>query len=513
MRRVNVLSIAAPSLARRGDPEVSNLKLIQKAAAALLILAMSIAIAQAQVPAGKARAKSAAPAPAPVVQAAKPATPPAASAAPGGTAAERLDGIAAVVNDDVILQSDVEEQLFLYFSQMRVQPESTMVDSMRSEVLNQLVDFRLVVAEAKRLGMTLTPSDQKMIAQQAEESLAQTRSRFQTEEEFRQALQRDNTSEAKLREKYKSDLGEQVLAQRVRDKQIPEIKVAPAEAEAYFKANPGRFPKVPAQVKLQVIQIPPAADSVADAQARAKILVVRKRLTTGGEKFAKVAAEVSEDDNTARSGGDLGFVAHGTLDVALDTAVAAARLNVLSGPVRSTAGWHLFEVLERDTAKTVAGQDSLDHQGQPLLESHLRHILIRVPLDETDIARARALAEKVRADALKGTDFGALARRYSKYQGNVDPDGDLGYVSMAAFQPNIRASIDSVAVGGVSSVIENPVGYNLFKVNDRKPERPYQFEEIKDQLPRAVKDIKDGERWDAWVKQLRSKAHVEIRGS
>jgi peptidyl-prolyl cis-trans isomerase SurA len=181
--------------------------------------------------------------------------------------------------------------------------------------------------------------------------------------------------------------------------------------------------------------------------------------------------------------------------------------------VRSTAGWHLVQVLERDTMKTVAGRDSLDRDGKPALESHVRHILIRVPLSENDVARARTLAERVHAEAAKGSDFGALARRYSKYSGQADPDGDLGYVPLSAFQPNIRAGIDSVAIGGLSAVLENSVGFNIFKVNDRKPERPYQLDEVRAQLPTAVEEIRDHDRWEAWIKGLRDKAHIEIRGS
>jgi peptidyl-prolyl cis-trans isomerase SurA len=359
--------------------------------------------------------------------------------------------------------------------------------------------------------MTLSPTDDKLVAQQADESIKQSKARFATEEEFQQALDRENTTVPKLREKYRHDLSEQLLAQRLRDKQVPKHTVSATEAEAYFKANPDKFPRVPAQVKLQVIQIPPAADSLADVKARQKALDIKKRLTSG-EKFAKVAAEVSEDEGSARSGGDLGYLPSGTLDVTLDNAIAAAKLNELVGPVRSSAGWHLFEVLDRDTVRS-GGRDSLDLKGKPVTEAHVRHILVRVPLGDEDIDRARKVADRVRAEAAKGGDFGSLARRYSHYQGQVDPDGDLGYVPMSAFQPNIRGALDSLKVGEVSRVLENPVGFNIFKVNDRKPERPYQLEEVREQLPTAVGEIKDRERWEAWVKSLRTKAHIEIRGS
>lgn len=485
------------------------MKLMPRAAVSILAMFLACGQANAQAPTGKphSRPKTPVSSPAPPSQAA-----PKSPAPAGAPSSARLDGIAAVVNDDVILESDVEEQLYLFLSQARLRPDSAMVDSMRNAVLNQLIDFRIVVAEAKRQGLSLTANDEKLVARQADESLQQTRSRFQSAEEYQQALDRDNTNEAKLREKYRSDLSEQLLAERLRDRAMPKKPVTQTEAEAFFKANPDKFPRVPAQVKIQVIQIPAAADSVTDSKARARIVGIRKRIVAG-EKFAKVAAEISEDENTARSGGDLGFLPRGALDTALDQAVAVAKLNELSQPVRSTAGWHLFEVLERDTVKTTAGKDSVDAHGKPALEAHVRHILIRVPVNDDDVARARAMAQRVRTEAVKGGDFATLVRRYSKYSGQADPDGDLGYVSLAAFQPGIRSGIDSVAVGGVSSVLENPVGFNIFKVNDRKPERPYQLDEVRDQLQSAVEEIKDHERWEIWIKGLRAKAHIEIRSS
>ena len=62
-------------------------------------------------------------------------------------------------------------------------------------------------------------------------------------------------------------------------------------------------------------------------------------------------------------------------------------------------------------------------------------------------------------------------------------------------------------------VLENPVGFNIFKVNDRKPERAYELDEVRSQLQSAVEEIKDHDRWEVWIKALRGKSHVEIRGS
>lgn len=423
--------------------------------------------------------------------------------------AQRLDGIAAVVNDDVVLHSDVEEQLALLIMRAQQEPDSVTIDTLRTEILNQLIDEKLIVAEAKRQGLTAADAE---IARELDKAMAEIRQRFGGEEGFRAQLAKENTTEEKLREKYREEIRRQLIANKLMTRTFPAKKVTATEAEAYFAANRAKFPKMPAEVKLSVIQIPVVADSVVEAKAKAQVAALRKRVT-GGEKFAKVAAEASEDPATARNGGDLGFLPRGMLDPELDDAAFSLKIGELSSPLRSSVGWHVLEVLDRDTVKTRAGKDSLDVRGRPAMEAHIRHLLVRVPLQEADAERAKKLADRVRAEAAKGGDFGALVQRYSKYEGPASADGDLGFVSMGTLTPNIRAGLDTVSIGGVSEVLTNPVGFNIFKVTDRKPEREYQLDEIKSELPDVVTQMKQRERYKEWIQGLRTKAHIEVRKS
>ena len=472
--------------------------------ASVLVLTLSgLALAQSTTPSTTPAKPPTTPAKPP----AKPAAKPASSGA--GHSSDRLDGIAAVVNDDVVLESDVEEQLYLFLMRSQSRPDSSVVDTLRTQILNQLIDEKLIVSEAKHQGITVSDAE---VSKQVDDAISDAKERLGGEQGFRDQLQRENTTEAKLREKYRAEVQRQLLAQKLVQKQLPRRTVTAAEAEAYFKTNKSKFPKMPGEVRVQVIQIPASPDSASAVQAKAKIVEIRKRIT-GGEKFAKVAADVSDDPNSARAGGDLGFLPKGTLDRPLDEAAFSMKLNELSQPIRSAVGWHLMEVLERDTVKTRAGRDSLDKKGQPVPEAHVRHILVRIPMDEEDIQRAHDLADKVHAEAVKGGDFGALVKRYSKYDGQQGPDGDLGFISLGTLQPSIRSGIEPVAVGQVTDVLENNIGFNIFKVNDRKPEREYTLDEIRDELPDVVAQMKQREKYDEWVKGLRSKAHIEIRQS
>ena len=472
-------------------------------ALAALLLALAVLPAMAQTAKPRAAGTSGAARPAtPRTTAAHPAPRRAASAA----SSQHLDGIAAVVNDEVVLQSDVEEQVYLFVMRNQLRPDSATVDTLRRQVLDEMINEKLVVAEAKRQG--LVPGDVE-VNREVEKAIQDARDRLGADG-FREQLAKENLTEEQLRTKYREEATRQQLAQRVVQKALPRKPVSQVEAEAYFKAEPGKFPLAPGQVRLSVIQIPVTPDSTAAAAARVRALEIRKRIVNG-EKFAKVAAEVSDDTGSSKAGGDLGFFPRGSMEPALEQVAFSLKLDEVSDPVQSPFGWHLIQVLERDTLKTVAGKDSLDADGKIIPEAHARHILVRVETTDADHARAKALADRVRAEAVKGTDFGTLVRRYSKYQGQATPDGDIGFVSLGSLMQQIRAGLDTLEVGQVSETLENPAGFNVFKLTDRKPERPYQLEEIRQQLPDVVGQMKFKERYDEWIKGLRAKAVVQIR--
>ena len=426
---------------------------------------------------------------------------------PAATGRQELDRIAAVVNDEVVLQSDVDEQVYLFLQRNNAQPDSSTVDTLRRQVMEQMISEKLIVAEAKHQGLTASPAE---VGRQLDQAVAEAKQRLGSEAAFREQLSRENLTEDKLREKYRGEIERQILAQRLVQKQLPSRTVPQAEAEAFFAAHPERFPKFPAQVRLSVIQIPISADSAASARGRAAAAAARKRIASG-EKFAKVAAEISEDPGSARAGGDLGYFARGTMDPAFEEVVFSTPLNTVSEPVHTAFGWHLIEVLDRDTLRTVARQDSLGPEGKPILEAHARHILLRVPLGDADAERAHKIAEHVHDEAARGTDFAALVRRYSHYTGQSGEGGDIGFVSLASLQESIRAGIDSLETNQVSEPLANAVGYNIFKVTDRKADRPYTLEEIRKEVVQVVGELQQRERYETWVKLLRAKAHVEIR--
>ena len=441
------------------------------------MIARSLALASLLLVAGVAFAQAPASKPAP--------TPPA-------VAGEKVDGVAAVVDNEVVLQSEVDEQLYMFLQQQQGRPDSAQVQQLRKDILDKLIDDRVIVSEAKRQNLTASDAE---IEKNVSDAIADTKKRLGSDEAFAAELRREGLSEEDLRKRYRDEVQKQLLANALLRKQLGKMDVTPAEAEKYFNDNKDKFPKRPSAVKVQVIQIPIEPDSLEKAAVKKRALDTLARIKKG-EPFSRLAQTLSEDPGTAQSGGDLGWFKKGSLDSTFEVAAFKVPVGQVSGVVQTPFGYHLIKVEESDPAKG---------------EIHARHILFRIQPSEVDANRAKAQIEQIRTQAVKGVDFGTLARRYSKYKGPASSDGDLGYLPMNMFSNDFRAALDTLELGEISPPLLNPQGFHLFKVNDRQAERAYTVDEVKDDLPELVRQQKMKEQYDTFVADLRKKAHIEYR--
>jgi len=406
---------------------------------------------------------------------------------------ERVDGVAAVVNDEVVLQSEVDEQLYLFLMQNNARPDSNQIEGLRKEILDKLIDDKVIVSEAKRQNLTASDAE---VEKSVDDAVNETKKRLGTDEAFQAELKKEGLTEADLRKRYRDEVSRQLLANQLLRKQLgAKTDVTPAEAEKYFNEHKSEFPKRPSAIRTQVILIPVEPDSAAKLAVKKHAQEVLARIKAG-ESFSRLAQSLSEDTGTAPSGGDLGWFKRGTLDSVFENAAFKLAAGQVSGVVQTQFGYHLIKVEEVDKAKG---------------EIHARHILFRTAPTAEDAARSKKRIEDIRAQAVKGVDFGTLARRYSGYKGPATPEGDLGLLPMTVFSSDFRAALDTLEIGEVTQPLLNPQGYHLFKVNDREPERPYRVDEIKNDLPELVRQAKLKDQYDTYVADLRKKAHIEYR--
>jgi peptidyl-prolyl cis-trans isomerase D len=247
-----------------------------------------------------------------------------------------------------------------------------------------------------------------------------------------------------------------------------------AEVEKYYAEHATEF-ETPAQVKAShlLAKVGETGGSEAEDKARAKVAEAIKRVR-GGEDFAKVAREVSEDTGSAAQGGDLGFVKKGEMVPQFEQAVFALKKGeVTPEPVRTPFGFHAIKVFEvKEASKT------------PLKEA-APQIRERLAAEATDRA-ARARAEEMRAKLLGATDFMAEARKLglTPYESTIPRRAATS--SMVPADP-MEETAFGLAPGGVSTVIKTPAGFVVLKHVESLPAAVPPMEEIKGQVATAVR--------------------------
>jgi peptidyl-prolyl cis-trans isomerase SurA len=218
----------------------------------------------------------------------------------------------------------------------------------------------------------------------------------------------------------------------------------------------------------------------------------------GGEDFAIVARDVSEDANRAR-GGEMGLRPAARLPDAFVQQVSDLRAGEVSPTLlRSGAGFHVLKLLERK-----------DASGVRVTQTRARHILLRPSAQLSEDVAKQRLAD-MRAQIERGTaSFENLARQFSE-DGSAAQGGDLGWVNPGAFVPEFEAAMNRLTVGGLSQPVVSRFGVHLIEVVDRR-EAVLDAKQLREQARAALREQKFEEAYAEWLKELRARAYVEMR--
>jgi parvulin-like peptidyl-prolyl isomerase len=258
---------------------------------------------------------------------------------------QTIDRVVAVVNDDVITLSELKESAII------VNPTSTK-DIDESEILQQMIEQKLLEQEAKKLGIKVTDAE-------IDASIEDVKKKYNlNDEQMTEVLKKQNMTPESFREQWKN----QLLANKLLDSQLKnKIVITDDEIEDYYKKNYAEesadtdvaSADAPAEeVKIAHILI---SSDTPDAKKKAEEVA---KLAKSGKDFGQLAKQYSDDTLSADKGGDLGYFKKGDLIPSLETAVDNTPVGGVTGPVESPAGYHIIKVLERkepEKAKKKSG--------------------------------------------------------------------------------------------------------------------------------------------------------------
>ncbi|BCU05847.1 peptidylprolyl isomerase [Allochromatium tepidum] len=408
---------------------------------------------------------------------------------PAPVSAQALDAIVAVVNDDVVVQSELEREIALVIPQLNQRGTAVPPpEQLRKQVLDRLILKHLQQQRAKELGLKVDEAT-------LEEALQGIAGRNGLSlDELKATLEAGGIRF----EDFREDTRSQILSSRLQNQEVVrKIQVSEPEVDRFLAREAGRLIERE-QVRLQhiLIALPdnPTPEQVKRAEDKAKRLVERLR---GGADFAEVAARESDGRN-ALEGGDLGWFEMGAVPSLVSDLAYTLAEGEISEPLRSPSGFHIIRMRE---IKAATPED--------VTQTRARHILIRTNEIVSD-ADARQRLLQLRERIIGGEDFATLARANSDDTGSALKGGELGWVDPGNTVPEFEEQMNALAVGATSEPFKSPFGWHILQVEERRRQSANE-DILRLKAREALQRRKAEEATEEWLRQLRDEAYVEIR--
>ncbi|WP_395066448.1 peptidylprolyl isomerase [Paraburkholderia silvatlantica] len=424
-----------------------------------------------------------------------PAAPAQAQGLPVADNGQTVDTIAAVVNDGVITQRELDSRAEMIAHRLQQQNAPVPPDEqLRAQVLNQMVLERIQLQKAKEDGITVDDAavqrTLERLAQANGMDLASYRARIEAAGVPWTTFTRDARTELTL--------------SKLREKEVDsKVTVSDAEVANYIASQRGPNAGQSSDLHFQHILIKaPLNASETDieaAQAKANALLKEAQ---SGSKFESLAKSNSQASDAGK-GGDMGFLPQSKLPPEFVTAASTLRPGEVNPSViRTNDGFEIVRLVERRQGQGTAAD------APKLVQTHVRHILLRVG-DGMSEPQAREKLLEIRQEIAAGGDFAKFARTYSQ-DGSASQGGDLGWISPGETVPEFERAMNTLQDGQLSEPVRTEYGYHLIQVLGRRDAEGSIAQQM--ELARqAIGQRKAEQAYADWLRQLRDSAYVDYK--
>jgi peptidyl-prolyl cis-trans isomerase SurA len=399
---------------------------------------------------------------------------------------EPIDSIVAVIDDNVVLRSELDRQVSAIVAQYANNPQQLPPQAeLEGQVLERMIMTKLQVARAGETGIRISDAevDQTVgqIAQQNRMDVAQ----------LREAIQRQGMTW----DQFRNNVQEESLVRQLRQR-VVQSRVQVSDTEIDLLVQNGGVRRGELHLGHILITLPDGAtpDQIAAAQAKAEDVSAQIR---GGMDFSAAAIRFSDAQN-ALEGGDLGWRGFDELPTAFAEIAEKLQLGETAAPVRGPNGFHIIRLIERRAPSAAI-----------VTEYHARHILVRSS-EIVSTAQAEKTVRELRERILAGEDFAKLAREYSNDSSSANLGGDLGWFPLDAYGSKVAEVLNVARKGEVSEPFMSDAGWHILELLDSRVEDKT-AQADRDKARVTIGTRKAGEEYASYLRQLRAEAYIEIR--
>ena len=400
-----------------------------------------------------------------------------------------LDRVAAIVNDDIVLQSELNQRtaaIYVNIQESGTQPPAKEV--LKKQVLERLISERIQLNIGYNVGVRISENeiDQTMARLAAGNNLSI--------QDYLVSVNARGTSIKDLRQEIANEM---IMMQVQQGSVMRGIHISEQELNNFLNSEEGKLMNSPDIMLGQILISVPSSATVSDiAAAQKKLDEISVKISQGAD--FKQLAIANSDDQSALEGGDLGWRKQAQLPSLFTNALEGLEPGEISKPVRSGAGFHLLKLYDRKGGE------------EKLIEQHFsRHILLK-PNEIRNEDDTVALLNEIRKKVQSGEEFITQAKEYSEDPGSALKGGELGWSTPGSFVPIFEQTINSIALNEISEPFKSQFGWHILQVTDRRMQ-DFSDEILRNSADNLLRQRKYSEELQVWLQKIRDEAYIEIK--
>jgi peptidyl-prolyl cis-trans isomerase SurA len=406
-------------------------------------------------------------------------------------AQQLVDGIAAIVGEDIILYSEMNQYAFEMAQQNGIDPGKNpqVFNSLQRRALKDMINSKILLLQAQADSVEVNERNiQNTLEQQIQQYVQMAGSEEMLEMYF-------DTPMKKIRELLYERIKSSMISQQLQSEKFSNISITRPEVVNFYRENRDSIPDLPERIDIDHILMTEKPSQSSKEAAYQRAMSLREDILNDEISFEDAAREYSEDPGSAGEGGDLGFVSKGTFVPEFEKAAFALESGEVSLPVETQFGYHIIKTLEK--------------RGDLI---HAKHILLTVASSDNDRREIINMLSTIRDSILEKGNFEYFARKYSD-----DPDvsangGHLGEIPVETLQiPEFADVADTLEEGEISTPFKTEYGYHILRLNKHLKAEKISLEDHYPVLENMALKDKQMRFWNRWMDELYAKYYVEIK--
>ena len=406
------------------------------------------------------------------------------------TVGQKIDGVAAVVGDRVVLMSDVNQSLAMAVFQQKLDPrkDGLKIQSLKNDIINTIVNRKVVLIMAELDSVEVDDKEvDRTLQQQVDNIIQQAGGEEAAEAALGQPLR-------VFKREYWYDVKDMLITQKYQRTLMSKVGVNRGDVESFFNSYKDSIPIFPTTAKIRhlLIDVEPGGEQIKKTTDLLK--EIRMKILNKENTFAEMALKYSQDPSAKQAGGSLGFLKRGTLVTEFESVAFNLKPGEISEPVKTDFGYHIIETEE------IRGD-----------KINVRHILITPPTTEADESKAYKKAQTLKDSSLTLNSFIENVKKHSKDEETRESGGNLGWINPKTYPiPEFGMILNQIESGVCAGPVRTDLGYHLVWLEALKPGGRANLSKHWTEIESMALNQKQSKWFEMWIEKSKKNVYISI---